>query len=110
MAVETTRIIGKVLVPSGSPASGGKIRARLSSPGSVADAGTTQRVGGASTSNIGVDGSVDFKLIPNDAITPSGSIYAIEYQMPGGDSWTEHWNLATTPDPIDIGNIPRVNP
>jgi hypothetical protein len=109
MAVETTTITGKVLQPSGVPASGGRLRARLSSPGTINDAGVTQKINGVAEAEIGSDGSVNFKLVPNDAISPAGSIYAVEFQMPDGSSWREYWNLPTNPDPTEIGDVPRVN-
>lgn len=109
MAVETTRITGKVIKPSGVAASGGRLRARLSSPGTVNDSGVTHKVGGVAFTDIGSDGSVDFRLVPNDAIAPSGSIYSVEFQMPDGSSWQEFWNLPTAPDPTEIGDIPRVS-
>jgi hypothetical protein len=110
MAVTTTNITGMVLLPSGAPATGGKLRARLSSPGSVEDGATTQRIGGVTIAEIGSDGSVDFTLVPNDVITPEGSIYAVEYQLLGGSSWQEFWAVETGSGSIDIGDISRVNP
>jgi len=110
MAVQTTTITGLVLAPSGSPVTGGRIRARLTGPGTVDDAGTNQKIHGFAEFAIGANGAVNFALVPNDVISPAGSIYSVEFNMPDGASWVEFWSLATAPDPIEIGDITRVNP
>lgn len=110
MAAETTRITGLVLLPSGAPCTGGSLRVRLSGPGTVQDAGVTQKVNGIVDVAIGSNGAVDFKLIPNDAITPAGSIYHVDFQTNDGFRWSEHWSVTTAPDPTEIGDITQVNP
>jgi len=108
MAAETTRITGLVLLPSGAPCTGGRMRIRLSGPGKVEDAGVTQKVHGVIDVAIGSNGAVDFTLIPNDAITPSGTVYRVEFETNDGFRWTEHWSVTTAPDPTEIGDITQV--
>jgi lysophospholipase L1-like esterase len=123
MATSTVRIIGKVLLPGGSPALGGYVKARLSRTGSAIDGAASATVLGGGggggvfpvTAPIGQDGSVDFYLTPNDAITPSGTHYVVEivalldaekrsYKPPA-----EKWQLASSPGTIDIGAAPRLD-
>jgi hypothetical protein len=110
MAVETTRITGLVITPAGTPATGGKMRIRLSGPGKVEDGAVTQKIGGNVEVAIGSNGAVDFVLVPNDAILPAGTVYHVQFETPSGFRWSEHWSLATAPDPIEIGDITQVNP
>lgn len=107
MAVTRSRITGKILTPEGVGVAGGTIRITLSESGSTEDGGTgTQRVGGTYTATIASDGSVDFYLVPNDVITPSGTTYLAEYVLRNGAHYQENWNL-TTGDK-EIGDITQV--
>ena len=109
-AVETTTIQGKVLDPSGSPATGGTIIAQLSASGSTDDSGTSQRVASRVEGTIGADGSVTLALVPNDAITPAGTYYELRIRVTGPEraSWTEKWQVDTSPDPVDIGAVTQL--
>lgn len=109
-AVETTTITETVFLPEGLQATGGKITCQISDAGTVDDAGTSQRVGGRMETSIASNGTVNFTLIPNDAITPSGTYYTctIKTTGPKRSSWTEKWSITTSPDPIDIGDITRL--
>jgi len=107
MAIATVNVIGDVLLPSGS-AAGGEIRVRISEVGSVDDGGDERVVVGESRFPIAADGSVDFELIPNDIISPSGTFYVATIAGPTGVARVLGWNLASAPDPVDIGSIPQV--
>lgn len=107
MPLETTRVNGKVHLPTG-PAPGGEILIRLSEPGSVSDGTQTHTIVGQAVALIEPDGSVDFTLVPNSVIAPAGTHYVVEYVFLGGTRKTEKWNVGTTPDPIAIGDIPIV--
>lgn len=109
MAVETTRITGNVLLPTGAAASGGRIRVRLSTPSTVADGGTSHVVGVAPYDvQIGTNGAVDFFLVPNDVLTPAGTHYLMQFETLDGFSWSERVTVATSPDPTTIGALTRL--
>ncbi len=112
MAVATVTIDGKVVKPDGVGAGGGSIQVALSEYGTVDDAGTEQVVAPSKTYVIGADGTVGFEIIPNANInTASGtSFYRVTYRTGDGDLWTEIWQVATTPDPQNIGNVTRIVP
>lgn len=109
-AVETTTVQGKVYLPGGSVATGGTIRATLSDSGSADDGGTSQRVAGRVDGTIGADGTVTLALVPNDVITPTGTYYNVSFRVTGPEraSWTEKWSVTTSPDPVDVGAITRL--
>ena len=117
MAVETTTITGKVLLPGGAaPPVGSRLVIRLSQSGRAEDGGATQVVGGTIEGRITSDGSVKaadgtsaLMLVPNDAITPAGTYYRVEFSVPGGLGWTELWNVTTSPDPVEVGDIQRLS-
>jgi hypothetical protein len=109
--VETTAIAGKVLMPDGTAVTSGTITAALAAPGSVDDltTGEGERVGGLYRGTIAASG-VTLSLVPNDAITPAGTYYVVTYSVlaPTRTSWTERWSVTSAPDPIDIGDIARL--
>ena len=107
MAVPLTQIAGKVLLPNGSTAAG-TITATLSQPGSVLDGAVSQTVAAQSAGTIAADGSVTLSLVPNDAIVPAGTAYRVVMRY-GSAVVEETWQLASTPDPVDIGAILRVS-
>ena len=111
-AVETTTVQGMVVLPDGQVATKGSLRIQISTSGSTPDTATAQNqvVSGRFTTQIGVDGSVSFALVPNDAITPSGTFYFVSYSVksPIRASWKEKWSVATSPDPVDIGAITKL--
>lgn len=113
-AIPTTTVNGKVYMPGGAVAAGGTITATLSQAGTVADdtGSPTYRVGGSKSGTIASDGTVTgLVLIPNDLITPAGTIYKVTLSVtsPISTSWTEYWSVANSPDPVGIGDVSRVN-
>lgn len=111
-AVQTTTISGKVLMPNGVIATAGTVRAVLSTQGGTLDGSVSHFVGGFTVSTIAGDGTVTaFSLVPNDAIVPAGTYYEVIFDVtaPIRTSWTVKWSIATTPDPIDIGAITRLD-
>jgi hypothetical protein len=115
--LEIARVLvtGKVLMPDGSVPRKGTITAVLSKSGSVLDGTTSQRVAESVTVELEDDGAIpaELVLVPNDAITPSGTYYLVTIkvttQARERKLWTEKWQLASTPDPIDIGAVPRLD-
>lgn len=112
-AVQTTTIAGKVLMPNGAVATSGAIIAALSFPGSINDLSTNEgeRVAGRYTGSISGAGAVSLVLVPNDDIIPAGTYYNVTFNVstPARVSWTEKWSVTTSPDPIDVGNVARLD-
>ena len=110
-AVDTTTVSGKVLLPSGAAATGGKVVCELSQAASASDGAGVQRVASRVTATIGTDGSVSLALAPNDILTPAGTYYTCKFTIitPASASWTEKWSLASSPDPVDIGSVSRLD-
>jgi hypothetical protein len=110
MAVPLTTITGKLLTPDGQPVTKGTVSARLSQPGSVLDGTDSQRVAETAKAAIGTDGAISLALVPNDAITPSGTHYVVTIDAKigaRGRQWTEKWQITGTA-PLDIGEVPRL--
>lgn len=109
MPLETTQITGTIYDPQGAPVAGGKITIELSHPGSAPDtvSGDDERVAGETIVPIGGDGTVDFTVVPNDVITPVGTIYKIHFET-SGRRWREYWSVDSSPDPLEIGDVNRV--
>ncbi len=108
MAIEITTITGKVILPDGTGAKGGTIDCRLSLFGATVKDGTVDHIiGGVKRATISpADGSVSFALIPNDVITPAGTHWIAKVTLPDGTTYELRWQLATSPDPVEIGDIP----
>lgn len=117
MAIPLVQITGKVLTPDGEAPSAGSLSIRLSQPGSAVDAATgkSERVISELRIALGADGSLPagFDLVPNDAIVPSGTHYHVTYTLDTSvgraKPVTEKWQLASSPNPIDIGAVPRLD-
>jgi hypothetical protein len=113
VAIPVISITGKVLDPGAVGVTGGTLTAKLSQPGSVLDGATSQRVGAQVTTTFGAGGVLSgFSLVPNDAITPSGTYYTFRYSALLADgtraTWMEMAQLASSPSTIDIGAVPRL--
>ena len=110
MATEQTTIQGTIYDPTGNPVAGGEIRLQLSQPATAPDTVTSnnERVAGKETVAIGSDGSVNFTLVPNDVMDPTGVVYIAIFELPDGTSWKEVWSIGRAPDPLQIGDITRV--
>lgn len=110
MATETTTVQGKVVTPTGAVATAGTLTITLSTPGQITDGTNVNAIGGTITTSIAATGDVSFALVPNDTLSPSGTFYRVVYQVtaPVRAKWTEDWNVLVGTDPIDIGDIERV--
>ena len=111
-AVETTSVSGKVLLPNGAAATSGTIQAVLSAAGTAPDGAVQQRVLGRYSGTIAADGTVTgLVLVPNDVITPTGTYYqvTITVRTPTASTSNEKWTVSTSPDPINIGAITRLD-
>lgn len=110
-AVPTVAITGKVLTPDGSGVRSGTITCRLTTPGSALDGTTLQRVASEVTTTLAATtGAVSFSLVPNDAITPTGSRYTCTYRAVVNNGravqWAEQWQLTSYPTSQAIGSLP----
>jgi len=113
--VDTTTIAGKVILPDGTAAAGGKVAATLALPGSVTDPATSEgeRVAGRYSGTIAATGDITgLALVPNDIISPAGTYYLVQFTITDPSSsrtsWTEKWSVTSAPDPIDIGAVARL--
>ena len=112
MPIPTITVQGKVITPDGAGAAGGSIEIVAVLPGAVNDDTVDHVLGKSFEVMIEDDGSVDFDIIPTDAIvTFSGAaeVYRFTYKI-GNDTWTELIGpiVEAGPDPIDIGALARV--
>lgn len=110
-AIETTTITGTVYAPDGSVATGGSITCALTpTPGRASDGTNLQVVASRYVATISGTGTVSFALVPNDVISPAGTVYACTYTITGPlrSTFTESWSVTTAPDPVSIGAIARV--
>lgn len=121
MAIPTVTITGTVASPEGVAFAEVSIAAELSQPISVLDGGVSQRVAGGAYIALTSGGALPaagapdaFQLVPNDIGTPSDGVY-FKVRLSGvtvdglTKIWTEKWQLASTPNPIDIGSVPRLD-
>lgn len=113
-AVETTTVSGKVILPGGNVATAGTITATLAAPGSVDDlvTGEGERVGGLYKGTIAGTGDIaNLQLVPNDVIVPDGTYYLVTFSVtsPVRTAWSEKWAVTSDPDPIDVGDIARLD-
>lgn len=111
--IETTTVTGKLVTTNGSgaPFTAGTVTATLSSSGTATDGASTSVVAGKVTATIASDGTISLVLVPNDAIVPANTYYIVKIAAtaPYAATWTENWSVATSPDPVAIGLVSRVN-
>jgi hypothetical protein len=112
MAIPFVTITGSLVTPDGDTPVKGTIRCRLSQPGTALDGPSAVRVIPFATGSV-TDGVVSLSLVPNDAITPSGTFYQASFSVTLDTgrtlAWTENWQLASSPSTIDIGAVPRID-
>jgi hypothetical protein len=112
MALPTVQITGKVLTPDGRAPRSGTVTCRLSHPGSALDGVVAHRIATEVVARTASDGAVDFVLVPNDVITPSGTWYLVMFSVSVGGraiSWTETWQVPGDQPQLDIGAVPRLD-
>lgn len=112
MSIFQRNIVGTVLKPDGTPVGGGQIEFTLSTgTGTVPDDTTSDvyAVGGPVSIPIGVDGTVDFNLVPNDKITPAGTVWSAKFTLAGHFVYVEQWSVIDSGSPIQIGDVVRSN-
>ncbi len=115
MAIPTVQVTGSVVDPDAIGVTGGMITLTLSQSGSALDGAISRRVAASATWTLDATGNLPASalLVPNDAITPSGTAYSVRFNITLANgtrsTWTEIWQLASTPSPINIGAVPRLN-
>jgi hypothetical protein len=77
----------------------------------VDDGGINHVVSPQQVSPISADGDVNFEIIPNDVLAPTGTAYIIEYILSCQVRYREVWQVDSGgANPIDIGDVPRLTP
>lgn len=112
MSIFQRNIVGTLLDPSGVGIKGGKIEFALSTgSGTTPDDATSSVyvVGGIASIPVGDDGTVNFNLVPNDKITPSGTVWVATFHFPGNVHIQEFWSVVDDGSPIQIGDVIRSN-
>lgn len=112
MSIKQRNIIGTVLQPSGDPYGDGKIEFQLSvGNGTTPDDATSEVyvVGGKLVVDISDTGTVNFNLVPNDQITPAGTVWIATYKFPGGIAQREFWSVLDGAGTLEIGDVVRTN-
>ena len=108
MAIPTTTIQGKVLMPDGTDTTG-TILASLSAPGTVTDDATAdvEIVAGRFRGSIVAGVVTGLALVPNDEISPAGSHYrfSFEIEAPAKHRYVRRLLVPSAPDPVDIGAL-----
>ncbi len=108
-AVPTITVTGQVLTPSGAPVTSGSVTCRLTTPGKAFDGVRNQVVATETTATI-TAGAVSVVLVPNDAISPTGSRYTCTFTVtiPNGRrvQWAQQWQTTSTPATQAIGDVP----
>jgi hypothetical protein len=106
MTVAVIDVNGSLVDISGQGSRGGRIEITLVPPGGVVDdAGTKHVVAPRKTVYVDDNGGVNFSIVPNASITPSGSRYHVTYHMVDGSIRSSLWNIASTPSPQNIGDL-----
>lgn len=115
MAIPTVQITGTILTPAGDPVRDGTVSAELSQSGRVIeDNGLAQSIAGETSWDLAPGGALpaDFALIPNDVISPAGTVYIVTFNVTLQNyrpfSWVERWKLHSAPATIAIGDVLRV--
>lgn len=108
MAIPKRTISGTIYRPDGTGIAGGSISIQLSHPGSVMDEATLkdERVAGVAKVAIGADGAVEFDLVPNDEISPTGTFYRVTFRDGDGAEWSDAWEVPSGGAPLAIGAVP----
>lgn len=113
MAVTLVTISGSVVDPEGVGIVRGTITCQLSQPGSTLDGAASVRVCGEASGAITAGVLSSLALVPNDAITPSGTYYLaiVEGNLSNGRRYrkAEKWQLTSADLTLDIGAVPRLD-
>jgi hypothetical protein len=114
MALPTVTVSGKLRLPNGDVIGAtGKLIITLSTTKGHAtddaDGSVYYTVTGSKKITPDSAGDVSFSIVPNDVITPAGTYYNVLY-IGGGEKVEETWTVASSPDPVDLQQIPKSTP
>jgi Collagen triple helix repeat (20 copies) len=101
---QTTTVSQSVLGPDGQPANG-----RVSIQISQACRSFTSYVGMKPINVTVSNGVFSQALVPNDSCVPSGTSYAVTWQLTGGNGWTETWLVPTSITPVTVDSVVTQN-
>ena len=111
-APPTVAISGGIVTPSGGSVARGMILIRLSQPGRAADGDSSVLVSGSTEAKWSGAQGPTIALVPNDVITPSGTVYVVSITAVDSSgrvsSWTERWRVASSPASISFADVERV--
>lgn len=101
----------------GNPLASGYLLLQLSHDESYS-VGPNQVVGGLKLQiNLDANGNIPVSpatlVYSNDVLTPSGSVYYVRaFKADGTEAWAspQIWNLAASPNPLDVGTIAPLSP
>jgi hypothetical protein len=101
MALPTVTISEHLLEADGVTAyRRGIVRARLSQAGRALDGAEVVAVSGGDLAMVGIGGAVSLHLVPNDVISPSGTVYLVEKMLCDSqghwDRFVERWSVASS--------------
>ena len=113
MAVVTVAIAGHIFTPAGAAPTSGRVTAKLSHAGATLNGAELVRVAAEVTADIGTGGTLAISLVPNDAITPTGTHYVVTCIVTLSNGrrvqWAEKWQLTSADLTIDLGTVPRID-
>ena len=101
MPPEMTTVSGTIYSPHGIPVTGGRLKIKITDPA------TDPLVASPIVAPIGSAGEVSVPLVPNDSLLPADTLYEVHHELPDGYVWAEYWQVATAPDPVELGDVAR---
>lgn len=114
MAIPTVTVTGRVASPGGVPIRRGVVTAHLSQQGFADDDGQTVLIAHSVTARWYGDQPVSLSLVPNDVISPSGTVYVVTWSALDTSgrpsSWSERWQIPSATEPIALDDVTRVVP
>lgn len=100
VAAAQTTITDTLQTPQGQPFEGKVI---ITAPRQMTHAGNTY-VGWERTWNV-TAGTFSATLVPNDAATPAGTSYRVQYIPKQGTAWTETWVVPTSGSALKVHQV-----
>lgn len=114
MALSRVTVRGTLVEADGvTPYRRGRVTARLSQAGTALDGDTRVIVSGGDSDVLSETGEVTLVLVPNDAVSPSGTVYLVTFQLQDRlGHWTmeaQRWTVPSSAEPIGLDAIVQVS-
>jgi hypothetical protein len=91
----------------------GRVTARLSQSGTAFDGETRVVVSGGDEDVIGETGEVTLALVPNDVISPAGTVYLATFdlldRLGHWERLVQRWNVSSSASTVELGTITQVS-